>query len=106
MTGRPFAQSARVAAEMFQGLPLVSMPRKAVWISFGNSALSRTRWRRISVILSTAGMMKTGQAVVQKPHIVQAQMVSSEIQSPISSRRARPPSPRPDDSARIAGVAS
>ena len=36
-------------------------------------------------------MMNTGQAVVQKPHIVQAQIVSSEIQPPMRSCRAELP---------------
>ena len=60
------------------------------------------------MILSTAGMMKTGHAVVQNPHVVQAQISSSEIQPPISSLRAADasPLPRPDAAARICGVAS
>ena len=37
------------------------------------------------MILSTAGMMKTGQALVQKPQVVHAQIVSWEIQPPINS---------------------
>jgi hypothetical protein len=53
-------------------------------------------------------MMKTGHAVVQKPHVVHAQIVSSEIQPPIRSRRPPPsaPLPAPDVAARISGVAS
>ena len=57
--------------------------------------------------MSTAGMMKTGQAVVQKPHIVHAQIVSSEIQPPIKSFRFDGvPLPRPEVAAKISGVAS
>ena len=84
-TPSPFAQSRRELRGWPQGLPAVSILRKATLSSLGKRLSSRTRLRRISTIESTCSI-NTGQPSTHQPQVVHCQTASSGMALSTSGR--------------------
>ena len=82
-TFSPSAHFIRSAAEIFHGLALRSMPRKAAWSCCGKAFSLSTSARRISR-MSRIGSLPTGQISTQAPQAVHAHTASLGMANSIS----------------------